>query len=195
MVLYHDHRKEDPPDDLDTTGRKLYAGGWRPKPYKPKDDAWDKLIYKGHCKISHYNVVRNDENGYSWRVDLLVHGKDYEPCWKADSEQVDVVNEDGYLIFTKTVNGTKEEKGAYIKLPKSCDPNSAVHVDRAPKGQFFVTVSKLGAKGPPEPIDGRILGTTPIPQMEVRYTDGTIAMKGIPNPAYEGIPVGQSVRK
>lgn len=163
----------------DPNKRVEYAAGWRPEPYKPRDDVWDKMLYNGHAKISDYHVCRNDKNGYSWSVQLNVSGPDYKPLWKAEPAEVTVVNEGGYLIFLKEVDGVKEEKGAYLKLPKSCDPNSTVHCDRPPKGGFFVTVKKTGATEEPAPIDGKILGTEPPwPKQEIRFSDGTIAQEG-----------------
>ena len=35
----------------DPNKRVEYAAGWRPEPYKPRDDVWEKMLYNGHAKI------------------------------------------------------------------------------------------------------------------------------------------------
>ena len=159
--------------ETDDSKRVEYAAGWRPEPYKPRDDVWQKMLWNGHAKISDYHVCRNDKNGYSWSIQLNVTGSDYKSLWKAEPNEVTAKIMEGCLVLTKTVDGAEEELGAYLKLPKSCDPKGTIHIDTPPKGGFFVTVSKIGATEQPAPIDGKILGTEP-PWPNQLGPDGTM---------------------
>lgn len=133
-----------------------YAAGWQPEPYIPREAAWADS--SPHVRLSDYHVVRNDENAYSWQIQCGVSGKDYKAAWKGEEKEVVVSVEDGCLILKNPGEAT----GAYLKLPKKADPEGDIHVDTPPRGGFFVTIPKKGAKAAPEPLSQDILGTGPI---------------------------------
>ena len=137
-----------------------YAAGWRPEPYEPREAAWADS--SPHVRISDYQVVRNDANAYSWKIQCQVTGKDYQVAWKGEEKEVLVSIEDGCIVL----KNEGEETGAYLKLPKTADPSAAMHVDRPPRGGFFVTLPKMGAKAAPEPLSQDVLGTGPIVQQD-----------------------------
>ena len=150
---------EEAEKDASTTEDKksgtIWAAGWRPDPYKPREKSW--ADDSKHVKISDYHVCRNDENAYSWQIELRVIGKDYSKLWESKPDETACKVEDGSLVFTKE----GEETGAYLKLPKAADPNGEIHIDCPPKGGFYVTLPKLGAKAKPAPLEPGILGTGP----------------------------------
>ena len=140
-------------------GQKYYAAGWRPEPYEPREESW--ADDSPHVKISNYHVVRNDANGYSYKLQTYVTGKDYKEAWKGEDETVLVTIENGILIL----KNPEEETGAYLKLPKAADSSFTPVVDRVKSG-LFVTVGKKGAKSAPAPLSQDILGTGPVVQMD-----------------------------
>ena len=152
-----------PIEGVDEGKQVMYAAGWRPEPYEPRQEVWAKMMKGDHCKISDYHVCRNDKEATSWNVQLCVSGADYKALWRADDPKTVVATlEDGCIIFRKKgEDGEVEPAGAYIKLPKSCDPNSELVVNTPVKGGFFVTVNKLGFKGTPTPLHPIILGDEP----------------------------------
>ena len=132
-------------------------------------------VNNGHAKISDYHVWPQRQNGYSWSLQLNVSGPDYKPLWKAELAEVSV-EQGGYLIFLKEVDGVKEEK-APISAAKSCDPTCqsmwtglqrAASCDREENWRH-------GAR----PHRRQDLGTElPWPKQEIRFSDGTIAQEG-----------------
>jgi len=132
-----------------------YAAGWKPEPYEPRESAWADS--SPHVKISDYHVVRNDENGYSWKLQCHVTGKDYKSAWKGEEKDVLVSIENGCIVL----KNPEEETGAYLKLPKMANASATPIVDKPERGGVFITVPKSSAKGAPEPLSIKILGMEP----------------------------------
>lgn len=145
------------PED-EKKGQVFYAAGWKPEPYEPREASW--ADDSKHVKLSDYQVIVNDGNGYSWKLQCSVTGKDYKSAWSCEEADVLVSVEDGCLVLKKP----DEETGAYLKLPKMADASSTPHVDKTRCG-VFVTLPKVGAKAPPTPLTEEQLGTSPIVQM------------------------------
>lgn len=137
-----------------------YAAGWKPEPYTPREESWADTSV--HAKISDYRVVRNDANAYSWSFELHVSDKEYKLAWKGEADKVVASIEDGCLVL----KNPEEETGAYLKLPKAANASATPTIDAPPRGGFFVTLAKTGAKAAPTPLSEDILGTGPIVQMD-----------------------------
>ena len=107
-----------PPDqETKFTGKVLYGGGWKPEPYEPREKSWADT--SPHAKISHYQVVRNDENALSFQIETRVVGKDYTMAWYVDTKELELVDvsiQDGSIVLIKS----GETTGAYLKLPSPC---------------------------------------------------------------------------
>jgi hypothetical protein len=151
-----DHSKDDK-DGIIDRDKKVWAAGWRPEPYPPREKSWELWQgASGHQRVGNYMVVRNDENAYSFLVELHVTDKQYERTWEAKPEELQPPKiVDGLLILCKEGEST----GAFMKIPKGADPSGELVVDTPEKGGYYVTIPKLGAKQKPAPIDPVILGT------------------------------------
>ena len=136
-------------------GDAVHEAGWRPEPYPPREASWADS--SPHAKISNYIVVRNDENAYSWQIQLHVTGKEYENVWRGGEEEILVTVEDGCLVL----RNHDEKVGAYLKLPKYIDPKAKPIVDRPKADGMYVTMSKVGAKAAPEPLSDTLLLKAP----------------------------------
>ena len=145
-------------DRVVKNGKVLYGGGWQPEPLTPREKSWTNP--KDHAKISNYHVIRNDENALSFQIAMRVRAKDYKMAFTATkAEEVSVKIEGGCIVIVKE----GETVGAYLKLPKVCDPSAKPIVEGPGDGPLFVTVLKKGAKAAPEPLNDIQLGVKPMP--------------------------------
>lgn len=150
---------------IDGKGQAFYGGGWQPEAYQPSEKSWADS--SPHIKVATYQVVRNDATAYSWCFDPLgVLDKDYKLAWEGDPATVEVSIEKGCIVL----KNPGEETGAYLKLPKTANPNGELKVDRPMRSGrsngLFVSVSKMGATAPMESLPDWVLGTTPKVVME-----------------------------
>jgi len=135
-----------------------WDGGWKPESVliakKPPADE-----PPAHHKITTWTQVRVDPSSYHyWILPRVTAPWDItETAWEAEPHELDVISADGKLILKK-----KGEKfGAYMKLPRGADWQTAPTVTLPDRGGLYVTVPKLGRTEPPFKLTNRYTGGGP----------------------------------